>query len=100
MLEVKAKAATRMPPRPTHVIRAAMSGGSFANWRLATATSAPSASSQARVKGEKKAATPLVEVWWIDQANDTTMLQTKRTDNFGRMLMRFQLNAARMKSVG
>ena len=74
--------------------------GILANCRLATAISAPSASSQARVNGEKNAATLLADVWWIDQAKDATMLQTNKIVSLGRMPTRFQLTAAKMKRVG
>jgi hypothetical protein len=83
---VNEKAAIRMPPKPTHDIALAIGFGILASWRLPTATNAPSASSQARENGEKKAAMPLVEVWWSDHANESSIPNTSNAVSFRRRL--------------
>ena len=50
---MKAKAETRMAPRPTQVAAAPIRAGTRVIQGVATASIAPRASSQARVSGEK-----------------------------------------------
>ena len=99
-MELYRTARDRDACKTSHDIARAMARGILANCGLATATSAPSASSHARVKGEKKAAISLADVWWIDQASDATMPHVSKGTSLNRMSMRLQHKQARMKSVG
>lgn len=93
-------AAKAIPAKPSQVMPVATVRGIFANWELKTATRPPRASSHARVKGEKNAATLLTDVWWIDQAIDAMTTPTSKAVSFGRIEIRFQHRAVTRKRVG
>ncbi len=74
---MKTTAPKAMPASPTHVRTAQTAFGRVSSHFVDTATRAPMASSQARVKGEKYATVGLEAVWNTDSAKEPAVIITR-----------------------
>ncbi len=97
---VNPRAAPTMPASPSQVMRAAPADGNLRRWPAATATSAPSASSQARVKGEKYATVGAEDVWTTDHVSDAATAAMRNTLSLARNDIRRPIVATTRKMVG
>jgi len=96
---VKPVAAPTIPAMPAHVRAAASTGASRRSWGAPTATRPPSASSQARVNGEKYAVVGLLEVWTIDQVSEAAPASVRNVTSFPRSDSRRRATAASTKKI-
>src|ERR1700722_17122544 len=100
VLDVKVKAATRIAPNPSHVAGAPTPVGTFLSHGVPTATKAPRASSQARVRGEKYAPVALLAVSVTEKASDAPMTSTRPMASRTRSDSRVRMPARSRNSVG
>ena len=87
-------------PSPTQVITPPTSLGRRSSQWVPTHTRAPSASSHARVKGEKYARVGLTFVWITENVNETMMIRTRPTASRARSESFVRSPAMRRNTMG